>query len=172
MQWEEIEALPREKLLILLQNALGNIVRVDGYWFMELEKAAGMATTVAVDEAVWRRMGGKEARQIREAFPLPEEPIPALAEAVRLNPAWATWGEFELETPSARQAILRIPQCRAQEARVKLGLQVFPCRPVDEAYFSSFAQAIDPRLKTTCEFAPPNDGQPGLWCRWRFELPE
>jgi len=169
MQWEEIEKLPRETLLILLRHALRNLIRVDGYWFLETEKARGMEQAVAIDEAVWRRFGGVEAYQIKRDFPLPQEPIPALVQAIHLSPTWAFFGQYEIESLSPREAVLTVTRCLSQEARVGMGLEVFPCRGVEEGYFSSFAQAIDPAIRVSCELAPPQH-QPGRWCRWRFAL--
>ncbi len=37
MKWQEIEQLPRETLLALFQDSLRNLMRLDGYWFLEGE---------------------------------------------------------------------------------------------------------------------------------------
>jgi len=172
MTWEEIERLPRETLLILLRQALRNLVRVDGYWFMEMEKLVGQEKTVAADEAVWRRFGSVEAYQIKRDFSLEGEPIPALIRALNLSPTWVFFGEFRVDSPSPREAVLKVTRCLSQESRVKMGLGVFPCRGVDEAYFTAFAQTIDPRIKVVCELCPPEEYYPDLWCQWRFRLEE
>ena len=53
---------------------------------------------------------------------------------------------------------------------LKAGLGTFPCRGVEENYFSAFAYTIDPMIKVACISCPPDNDPDGLWCEWHFRL--
>lgn len=170
MEWEEIAQLPREKLLALLWDAYRNLIRIDGYWFLAVEQAAGQEKAVIADEEVWRRFGRVEAQQLKRAFNLEGDGVGAVMAALQRSPLWPFWARFRVEQTSPQEALLQVTHCSSQVERVKAGLGVFPCRGVDEAYFQSFAQALNPRIKVHCLSAPPEQYSENLWCSWRFVL--
>ena len=171
MDWEEISQLTREQLLSLLQDTLRNVVRIDGYWFLAVEQFAGQEAAVKADEEVWRRFGSVEAFQIRRTFEIKGNGIPALVQALRSSLVWSPSGDYyRVEQTSPVEAIFRVFRCRPQMERLKAGLGTFPCRGVEENYFSSFAYTIDPMIKVACTSCPPDNDPDGLWCEWHFRL--
>jgi hypothetical protein len=170
MKWDEIAKLPRETLLVLLEDSLRNILRVDGYWFQAGEKLVGMEPTLKMDEEVWGRFGRAAARMVKKTFKLEENGgIPSLIQAINLDPMWTFFGELDMKQLSESQLRLQVTSCFSQKERLRLGQDVFPCRPVEETYFNSFAQAIDPRVKVRYGFCPPEKYSENLWCEWYFE---
>lgn len=170
MKWEEIAQLPRERLLALLQDAYRNLIRVDGYWFLEMEKLAGQSKAVRADEEVWKRLGRVDAFQVRRNFELEGEGIPTLVAALRLSPIWPFFAEYQVEQTAPGEALFRVLRCNSQVERVKAGLGVFPCQGVEANYFSSFAQTINPHIGVSCISSPPDNYSEDLWCQWRFTL--
>ena len=59
--------------------------------------------------------------------------------------------------------------CRVQEARRRKGLPDFPCRPVGQVEFETFARTVDERISTTCVSCPPDPDADGH-CRWEFRV--
>lgn len=169
MTWDEMAQLPQEKLLALLHDAYKNLIRVDGYWFLEVEKAAGQGKAVKADEEVWRRFGRVEAYQLKRTFGLAGDDIPTLVAALSRSPVWPFFSEYQVTQTAPDEAEFRVLRCGSQVERVKAGLGVFPCQGVEEAYFSSFAAAINPHIKVSCLSAPPHHS-PDLWCQWHFKL--
>ncbi|MEE9202766.1 MAG: DUF6125 family protein [Dehalococcoidia bacterium] len=169
---EHLSHLPREKLLQLLEDAYKNLTRVDGYYFMEIEKLAGAETAVRCDEAVWQRFGRVEAFQIRRNFELEGDGIPTLVQALRLSLIWPTFSQYQVEQLSPSEAVFRVTHCASQANRLNEGLGLFSCQGVEQSYFSSFAAGINPHIKVSCMSCPPENYSPDLWCQWRFELSE
>ncbi len=170
MNWEEVSRLPREQLLDLFQDTLRNLVRMDGYWFLAVERIAGQEAAVDADEEVWRRFGRVEAFQTRKNFHIESDGIPALVEALRCSVYWPLWCDYEVDQTSPGEALFQVPRCGSQGERLKAGLGLFPCRRVNEAYLSAFAQTIDPRIKVTCLMSPPDNYREDMWCQWHFGL--
>lgn len=170
MNWEEISQLPREQLLALFQDTLRNLVRLDGYWFLAVEEFAGQEVAVKADESVWQRFGRVEALQMRRSFDIKGDGIPALVQALRCSLLWPLWCDYRVEQTSPIEAIFQVFRCGSQSERLKAGLGTFPCRSVEESYFSAFAHTIDSRIKVTCIACPPDNCRDDLWCQWHFRL--
>ncbi len=169
MNWDDITKLPRETLLVLLEDAMRNMLRVDGYWFQAGEKQLGIEPTLKMDEEVWARCGRTTARQTKKTFNLGDNGgIPGLIEAINLDPLWTFFGGLKLEQLSDTHARLQVTSCLSQKERLRLGQEVFSCRVVEENYFTSFAQIIDPRIKVRYGFGPPDKYSENLWCEWHF----
>jgi hypothetical protein len=59
--------------------------------------------------------------------------------------------------------------CRVQETRRRKVLPDFPCKSVGIVEFETFAQTVDPRIRTTCLRCPP-DATPPHYCGWEFTI--
>jgi hypothetical protein len=60
--------------------------------------------------------------------------------------------------------------CRVQSARKRKGLDDYPCKSAGIIEYSTFAAAIDTRIKTECIGCPP-DKHPDEWyCAWKFSI--
>ncbi|MBI4287959.1 MAG: hypothetical protein HY671_05995 [Chloroflexi bacterium] len=170
MKWEEMSQLPRETILALLNDALRNTLRIDGYWFIGMEKQFGVENAIKVDEQVWRRFGKVEASQVKANFKVDGNGIAAVVKALKLAPTWTLWGDLRIEQISEREAVLQVLKCSSQQERLKAGVGVFSCKGVEQGYFDSFAETFDPRIKVTCNFCPPEKYFETLWCEWHFGL--
>jgi hypothetical protein len=58
---------------------------------------------------------------------------------------------------------------RVQETRARKRLPAFPCKPVGQVEFETFARTVDRRIATTCLVCPPDLGADGH-CGWEFRL--
>jgi hypothetical protein len=165
----DLNELPREELLKLLDVYAKNWLAHDGSWFLALEEAFGMQTAIEMDTRSWERYSVAEARRIMKAFDIPEGGgLAALERALgyrlyaAVNTQAATWTEDgALE--------FRMIECRVQSARRRKGLPDFPCCSVGMVEYARFASTIDPRIRTECIYCPPNSPA-GAYCAWRFTL--
>ena len=172
MPLEHLSHLPKEKLLQLLEDAYKNLTRIDGYYFMEIENLFGAEAAVKCDEAVWERFGRVEAYQLRRTFDIEGDGIPTLVQALRSSVIWPTFSQYQVEQLSTQEAVFRVTHCASQVNRLDLGLGLFSCQGVEQRYFSSFANTINPQMEVSCISCPPDNYSPDMWCQWRFELKE
>jgi len=168
---QDLNALSREQLIAMLQDAAKLWLAHDGLWFQAVEQAHGMESAVARDAEAWEKFSAIEARRImrREGIE-PGGRLEALARALqhRLY-ALLNVQETRLEEEEGR-LIFRMNQCRVQSARQRKGLPDFPCKSVGIVEFSCFAAAVDPRIRTRCICCPPDDHPKEYFCAWEFTL--
>lgn len=162
--------MSRTDLLKSLEVFAKNWLAHDGCWFLAAEEKLGMGAAVELDARAWERFAAAEAARILADFGISKGGgLEALGEALErrmyafLNPQHSDW--------SAGRDRLRftMESCRVQEARRRKGLPDFPCKPVGEVEFSTFAKTVDPRIRTRCLHCPPDPSEE-RGCSWEFRL--
>jgi len=171
MNIEELAQLPKESIVQLLEILRKDQRSIDGFWFLKVEESHGLERAVAMDASIWGKMGRINAKRLQRAFDLGEPGIPALIQAIELDPLWLFFG-YNVEQISSTQAVVRFTDCLPQKGRRKIGKEVFPCRSVGEGYFTNFAKVIDSRIEVQCGFCPPEKYSEDLWCEWHFNINE
>jgi hypothetical protein len=125
---------------------------------------------MSADADAWGRFARIEARRIKKRFGLPDHGgLDALATALSRR-MYAAINRFRVERPDGNTLRFRMVDCRVQDARHRKGLPPFPCKPVGEVEFGSFAEEVDPRIRVRCVTCPPDEHREGTWCAWEFEL--
>jgi putative methionine-R-sulfoxide reductase with GAF domain len=159
----------------MLREILGDFARNwlahDGVWFQAVETAHGMAPAMAADAEAWGRFAEIEAKRIVARFGLPAAGgLDALA-ATLPRRMYAALNRYEVRRVDERTLRFRMVDCRVQQARDRKGLAPFPCRPVGEVEFASFARGVDPRIVSRCIVCPPDGRSADGWCEWEFTTP-
>jgi SAM-dependent methyltransferase len=162
------EALDRSGLFKALDVFAKNWLAHDGSWFLAAEERLGMDAAMELDAEAWRRFAAAEARRIMEAYAIPKDGgLDALARALSFRAySFVNASRVERDGPVLR---FFMTSCRVQDTRRRKGLPDFPCRPVGEVEFETFARTIDPRIGTRCLHCPP-DADSGGRCGWEFRL--
>lgn len=163
-----LESLTREELLELIEVMSKNLLTLDGYWFLSIEKRYGQSVAVDIDREAWEQFGTSEARRIKNFLKISEGTLEDLARALNFT-SIAPVSAISVETKGDR-VVLSIKNCRPQTARIKSGKGVFPCKPVGLAHLSAFAKVINPRFRVRCLICPPDAHPDNLWCSWEFYL--
>lgn len=164
-------AMTREELLQALEMFAKNWLAHDGCWFLAAERRHGLDEAIRLDADAWGTFAGVEARRILQTFGIPPAGgLRALEEALALR-MYALVNQQHCEWVDDGRLRFLMDRCRVQETRRRKGLEDFPCRPVGEVEFSTFARTVDPRIRTTCLSCPP-DAPAGGACVWEFSLAE
>jgi hypothetical protein len=164
--------MPREKLLALLGDLGRNWIAGDGIWFQEVESRDGIWEAKRCNDSCWVRFSPFEAWSISRFLGLPENPgLPGLKRALGFR-LYAGINVQSIVEESPESLVFRMDNCRVQAARKQRGLEDYPCKSVGIVEYRGFAEAIDPRIRTSCIACPP-DSHPDEWiCAWRFILPK
>jgi hypothetical protein len=166
-----VSALPKEKLLQVADELAKNWLANDGVWFQAVEFANGMNDAKRCNDSTWTRYSPFEAWSIKELLGLGEFPgLPGLAQALNFR----TYGRLNRQSvhwEGDAAFVYQMNECRVQVARIRQGLEDYPCKSAGLVEYSTFAASIDSRIKTECVGCPP-DGHPADWfCSWRFSIP-
>lgn len=164
-----LSALPRGKLIGLLDAAAANWLAGDGLWFQAVEKRLEMFTAKRCNDSCWSVFSPFEARRIKELLSLSEGGgLDALEAALGMR----LYSRINVQSIEREHnsLIFRMVNCRVQDARKRKGLEDYPCKSAGVVEYTSFARAIDPRIRTECIACPPDNHPEGWFCAWKFYL--
>jgi hypothetical protein len=167
----KISQLPPDKLLELARNFAKNWLAHDGLWFQAVEKAHGLKEAIELDTQAWSRFSPIEAKRIKQFLNLPEN---GGLEALRTALDYRLYAILNKQSSELKDGRLffYMNDCRVQSARKRKGLPDFPCKSVGIVEYSTFAETIDPRIRTRCICCPPDDHPEDYYCSWEFWLEE
>jgi len=167
---EMLVAMPSSKLLDLLFLQIRNLWRVDGLYFLNIEKEFGTEAATEIDAEVWKTMAAIEAKSLQKMLQTPENPsVPQVIDLLRKS-SWALDQPFKTLDVNNRRAILWVKKCRTQETRIAKGLPEFPCKQVRFSYLKNFAETLNPKISVNCLVCPPDKHPKESWCKWEFTL--
>ena len=164
-----LSSMPKEKLLDLFFLHVKNLWRIDGLYFLGIEEKFGTKATTEIDANCWKLMGKIEARGLKETLGIRENNLPSLLEILR-NTSWALYQTRKEINVKKSNVIFRVTECRIQEARIRKGLDIFPCKHVRFGYLKSFAEELNPKIEVVCKVCPPDKKIENVWCEWEFKL--
>jgi len=163
---EELNKLPKETLLKLIQMYSRNWLTVDGLWFSGVEEKFGIEEALDLDIRMWRIGSRIEAKRIRDLLGLERGGIESILKAIHFM-SWAACFGYRVEEDRDR-AVWTCTHCPPQVNRAKAGLPEFACRPTFEACFGNLCEIIDPKVKVSCLICPPGPHPDDVWCQWGF----
>ena len=167
---DDLKNLSKEELIQLLRDSALNWLAHDGLWFRAVEARYGMEAAMELDMEAWKSFTVIEARRIMKRLGLgPGGGIAALVRALGYR-LYARINEQEIAEVADDRCVFRMKSCRVQDARGRLGLADFPCKPVGFVEYRGFAETIDGRIETKCLSCPPDPKKSGAWCVWEFTL--
>ena len=159
-----------EKMETLRRSVAVNWLANDGVWFQAVEFSRGMNDAKRCNDSTWAQFSPFEAWSIKRLLNMDEKPgLGGLKKALN-NRLYAFVNEQSFEDESDNGFVFKMNDCRVQSARKRKGLDDYPCKSGGLVEYSTFAEAIDPRIKTECIGCPP-DPHPEEWfCAWRFTI--
>ena len=162
--------LPNETLAKLRDSQAVNWLATDGVWFQAVEFTQGMKDAKLCNDACWAQFSPLEAWSVKRILNLPEKPgLEGLKKALQFRLyAFINKQSFVEETENS--FVFRMDDCRVQNARKRKGLDDYPCKSGGIIEYTSFAEAIDSRIKTECICCPPDEHPEDYFCAWRFSI--
>lgn len=161
----------KEELVELIELYCKEWLAMDGVWFQSIEQKYGMAEAMEHDANAWRRFTRLEAQKIKKFLDLPERSgLEGLAQALCLR-LYANINEDEILLQDNR-LIYRTRRCRVQDARLRKGMPLHPCKPVGLIEYSGFAATIDDRIQCKALSCYPEITDDSCVCAWEFTLKE
>ena len=165
-----LASMPSDKLLDYLFLQVRNLWRVDGLYFLGIEKRFGTEAATEIDAGVWEAMAAIEAKSMQRMLNIGENPgLPQIMELLQKS-SWALDQPFKIIEAGTARAVLGVKRCRTQETRLNKGLSEFPCKQVRFGYLKNFAKTLNPKTEVKCLVCPPDTHPKDSWCKWEFSI--
>lgn len=160
-----------DKTLDNLRESIAiNWLATDGVWFQAVEFKHGMNDAKRCNDSCWAHFSPFEARSIKKILNLPVSPgLDGLKKALQFR-LYAFINEQSIDQETEHSFVFRMNKCRVQEARKRKGLTDYPCKSGGLVEYSTFAETIDPLIKTECIACPPDDHPNEYYCAWKFSV--
>jgi hypothetical protein len=162
--------LPEDKMNSLKESVAANWLANDGIWFQSVEFANSMTDAKSCNDSSWEKFSPLEAWSIKRFLNMSETPgLEGLKQALQFR-LYAFINKQSITDETEDSFIFRMNDCRVQNARKRKGLDDYPCKSGGRVEYSTFAEAIDHRIRTECVACPP-DKHPDEWyCAWKFYI--
>lgn len=158
------------KTSILEKSLAVNWLANDGVWFQAIEFSRGMNDAKRINDSTWAQFSPFEARTIKQKFNMGEFPgLEGLKFALQ-HRLYAIINKQETIEETDKSFIFRMNDCRVQSARKRKGMQDYPCKSGGLVEYTTFAETIDPRIKTEAISCPPDSHPEDYYCAWRFTI--
>jgi hypothetical protein len=162
--------LPRETLDKLKEGAAANWLANDGVWFQAVEFSKGMTEAKKCNDACWGSFSPFEAWSIKQFLNLPKNPgLAGLKKALYFR-LYAAINKQSIVDETPTSFVFHMNDCRVQSTRKRKRLDDYPCKSAGIVEYSTFASAIDSRIKTRCLACPPDEHPADYYCSWQFSI--
>lgn len=162
--------LPEDKLDELMEGSAINWLANDGVWFQAVEFEYGMNEAKRCNDSAWAQFSPLEAWSIKRMLNMPEQAgLEGLKKALQYR-LYAYINKQSFIEESENSFVFRMNECRVQVARKRKGLDDYPCKSGGLVEYTSFAEAIDKRIKTECICCPPDKHPEEYFCAWKFSI--
>ena len=159
----------KKELIDLIEVYSKSWLAMDGVWFQSVEKEYGMMQAIKHDENAWRDFAKIEATKIKAFLKLPKNAgIEGLKKALSLR-FYANINDDEIIVEE-NVLTYRVLACRVQNARLRKGMPLHPCKSVGIIEYTEFAKVIDDRFVCEVISCYPDVTDDTCNCSWRFSL--
>ena len=154
----------------LIESFAINWLANDGVWFQAVEFTRGMNDAKRCNDSCWGQFSPFEAWSVKRLLGLGPNPgIEGLKKAMEFR-LYAFVNKQSFSEVTKKSMIFRMDECRVQNARKRKGLDDYPCKSGGLVEYTSFAEAIDNRIKTEVISCPPDPHPENYYCAWRFYI--
>jgi len=165
---EPLLNIPDNKVDELKEAVAVNWLANDGVWFQAVEFEHNMFDAKRCNDTAWGKFSPLEAWSIKRFLNLSENPgLEGLKQALQFR-LYATINKQSIIEETKNSFVFLMNDCRVQSARKRKNLDDYPCKSGGLVEYTTFAEAIDSKIKTECLSCPPDKHPDEYYCSWKF----
>ena len=167
-QRQQFMKLSKDKLIEYIDIANKNWWTLQNNWVVNVEEKCGPDIAMELDGICFGRESEVQVYRLKKFFNL-DDSISALMKIFDFS-QFNSSVEYEFREVTDRHTIFRVTKCPMQLERLKKGLPEVVCKPGAIAVNNRIAKALNPNIKTTCIFCPPDPHSEDAWCEFEFMI--
>jgi hypothetical protein len=161
----------KETLLKLLAVYGKYLLRIDGFWYLEVMKKCGNDNAFHCDLKVWEKLQPWEVKVFSELMGIQGDNVASVMKYFQVCPwVWALDYDIELKNPD--YGIITMTRCPTLRSLEKegAGREKLICQEVEPKIMGLIAHHFNPEIKVSAIKVPPRTDYSDCCCQWEFKL--
>ena len=161
----------KETLLNLLHSYAQYILRIDGYWYLNVMDRWGNDEALEADIKVWEKAQVWEIDRISKLLNIRGNDVLTVMKYTQASP-WMWLQQYDIDIKNNDHAVITYHTCPTLAALEKegKGREKRQCQEVEPRILSVIAGYFNPNIKITPLKAPPRTDYNDMCCQWEFKL--
>lgn len=165
----ELMKLTKEQLIDYIGVLKKNFWTCQNNWMANVNKRYGTKAAAELDALLFGRLMLVEVHRFKKLFNLGDD-LSALTKCMIFSISSEEGLESEWVELTAKRVSWQCTRCPMQLRRRSDGVDELPCKEPLISTATNLAAAVNPRIKVTHVFAPPDPHTDDLWCGATYEL--
>ncbi len=166
------DMLNKDALLRLLREYGEYMVRIDGFWYLEVMKRCGNDLAFDIDVTVWvERLLEHDLKLTARALNIQGNDVPTVMKYIQSTP-WNWAYQMDIDVKGDDLAVVTYRTCPTLVSleREGTGREKLICRDLDVKLYSMIAEYFNPKIKVTGLKVPPRTDYSDCCCQWEYRL--
>lgn len=161
----------RETLLKLLKVYSEYILRIDGYWYLNVMEKWGNDEAFDCDVRVWEKLALYEMKTMSSLLNIRGDDVVTVMKAIQASP-WMSMYECEIDIKSNDHAITTYRNCPTLLSLEKegKGRERLICQELEPKLMGIMAHYFNTNIRVTPLKLPPRKSNSEICCQWEFKL--
>jgi hypothetical protein len=161
----------KETLLKLLKTYAEYMLRIDGYWYLNVMDKWGNDEAFDCDVRVWEKAQVYETKTMSSLLNIHGDDVATVMKAIQASP-WMWIYDYEMDVKSNDHATLTIRTCPTLLSLEKegSGREKLICQEMEPRIMGIIAHYFNRSIRTTPLSLPPRKGNTEICCQWEFKL--
>jgi hypothetical protein len=161
----------KETLLKLLKGYNEYMLRIDGYWYLNVMKKWGNDEAFDTDVKVWEKAQLFELKTISSLLNISGQDVETVMKYIQVSP-WMWIYKYDIELRSANHGVMTIFHCPTLISLEKegTGRETLICQEMEPKIMRIITGYFNPEIEVVGLKVPPRKNYSDCCCQWEFKL--
>jgi len=165
------DRLTKDTLLKLLKAYNEYLLRVDGYWYLNVMKKWGNDEAFDTDVKVWEKAQLFELKTISKLLNIQGRDVETVMKYIQVSP-WMWIYKYNIELKNANHGVMTIFHCPTLISLEKegTGREKLICQEMEPKIMGIISGFFNPEIEVAALKVPPRKDYKDCCCQWEFKL--